>query len=316
MERVMKLQQARMRAKEAGFTLVELAIVLVIIGLIIGGVLVGQDLIKAAEIRATVAQIEGYNSAVNTFRSKYKGIPGDIRNVDKFFDTTGTWAGMVNGDGDRRLELCITDDDGLCDTSDPAAIYETVADSSAPQHEGEVLQFWHHLSAAELVPGYYNGCGWGGTCGSTVTATEAGALDLAFPRSKLDRNGIGVFADGGGNFYQIGVVDGSLAYEVQPSLTPQEAFDLDSKIDDGRPGTGGVVVRSSYGAGDTSANGLVNADLQPEDGDFESDTTVAFPCIATAIDDTSATTLAATTRSAEYALLNENIACTLRFKMN
>jgi prepilin-type N-terminal cleavage/methylation domain-containing protein len=48
-----------------GFTLIELSIVLVIIGLIIGGVLVGQDLIHAAQTRAAVSQLERYNSAVN-----------------------------------------------------------------------------------------------------------------------------------------------------------------------------------------------------------------------------------------------------------
>ena len=53
---------------EEGFTLLELSIVLVIIGLIVGGVLVGQDMIKGAQIRATVAQLEKYNTAVNTFR--------------------------------------------------------------------------------------------------------------------------------------------------------------------------------------------------------------------------------------------------------
>src|SRR5580658_3705227 len=63
---------------EAGFTLIELSIVLVIIGLIVGGILTGQDLIKAAEQRATLAQIEKYNTAVNTFRNKFGGIPGDL----------------------------------------------------------------------------------------------------------------------------------------------------------------------------------------------------------------------------------------------
>ncbi len=61
---------SRPRASQLGFTLIELSIVLVIIGLIVGGVLVGQDLIKAAETRATVGQVEKYNAAVNTFRTK------------------------------------------------------------------------------------------------------------------------------------------------------------------------------------------------------------------------------------------------------
>ena len=63
---------------QQGFTLIELSIVLVIIGLIVGGVLVGRDMIQAATIRAQVAQIEKYNAAVNTFRLKYNGLPGDM----------------------------------------------------------------------------------------------------------------------------------------------------------------------------------------------------------------------------------------------
>src|SRR5579871_6353801 len=88
---------------EQGFTLIELSIVLVIIGLIVGGVLVGQDLIKAAQIRAEVTQLERYNTAVNTFRSKYNGVPGDLLSATNFFasvtgQASGT-AGLGNGDG-------------------------------------------------------------------------------------------------------------------------------------------------------------------------------------------------------------------------
>src|ERR1700753_1576823 len=61
-----------------GFTLIELSIVLVIIGLIVGGILVGQDLIKAAEVRAQISQIEKFNTAVNTFRGKFGALPGDL----------------------------------------------------------------------------------------------------------------------------------------------------------------------------------------------------------------------------------------------
>jgi prepilin-type N-terminal cleavage/methylation domain-containing protein len=62
-----------------GFTLIELSIVLVIIGLLAGGILVGRDLIHAAVIHAQVSQIEKYTMAANTFKLKYGGWPGDIR---------------------------------------------------------------------------------------------------------------------------------------------------------------------------------------------------------------------------------------------
>jgi prepilin-type N-terminal cleavage/methylation domain-containing protein len=72
------MRDTQMLKHEEGFTLVELSIVLVIIGLIIGGVLVGQDMIKAAEIRSTVSQIQSYDTAANTFRDKYEYVPGDV----------------------------------------------------------------------------------------------------------------------------------------------------------------------------------------------------------------------------------------------
>ena len=66
------------KKNQQGFTLVEMSIVLVIIGLIVGGVLVGQDLVKGAQIRATVAQLQQYDAAINTFRGKYDQFPGDM----------------------------------------------------------------------------------------------------------------------------------------------------------------------------------------------------------------------------------------------
>ena len=64
--------------QEKGFTLVELAIVLVIIGILIGGILKGQELIKNASISATAAQLKAFESAYTTFLDLYGGKPGDL----------------------------------------------------------------------------------------------------------------------------------------------------------------------------------------------------------------------------------------------
>ena len=54
---------------------------LVIIGLVVGGVLAGQNLVRQAQLRATVSDIEKIKTAINTFRGKYDGLPGDLWNA-------------------------------------------------------------------------------------------------------------------------------------------------------------------------------------------------------------------------------------------
>ncbi len=88
-----------------GFTLVELAIVLVVIGLIAGGVLVGRDLINAAGVRAQVGQIEKYQTAVNAFRLKYNGLPGDLLASDAVqLGFVARAGGASDGDGNGLIE--------------------------------------------------------------------------------------------------------------------------------------------------------------------------------------------------------------------
>lgn len=274
---------------QSGFTLLELAIVLVVIGLLIGGVLVGQDLIKAAEIRATVTQIERYNAAVNTFRTRFKSMPGDIKNITRFFGADYT--DVVNGNGNGQLEQC--DTAGLtCTTA-----YQTV---DGTIFNGEIVQFWRHLTVAELVNGAYNGHGY------DAADPLSGALHHSFPASKMDRNGIGVFASAGVNFYQIGLVSAADhptagAYGVAASLTPEEAFKIDSKLDDGMPGAGIVLARGAQ------AGALVNAAWAAPDvgGGVQA-------CIEESVapGDTQAE------RKAHYALSSREVTCSLRLKMS
>src|ERR1700743_3469732 len=100
-----------------GFPLIELSIVLVIIGLIVGGILVGQDMIKAAEVRAQISQIEKYNQAVNTFKAKFQAIPGDmgVSTATQFGFTPGT--GCTGGLANR-------DSNGLLDGGSPAGGFQ------------------------------------------------------------------------------------------------------------------------------------------------------------------------------------------------
>jgi len=110
-----------------GFTLVELSVVLVIIGLIVSGVLIGRFLLENAKVNNTISQIRDYETAVNLFVLKYGGLPGDLRMDAEFgFDPVTS-----NQKGNGLL------------TSD--------------ESNDENIKFWRHLSQAALIDGSFNG---------------------------------------------------------------------------------------------------------------------------------------------------------------
>lgn len=121
----------------SGFTLIELSIVLVIIGLIVGGILTGRDLVSAAAMRSQIAQIERYHQASTTFREKYGYLPGDVAAVEaqRFgFAARGPYAGQGDGNG----------------------IIEGINNNAANQNygvrlnAGETALFWRDLSSSPV----------------------------------------------------------------------------------------------------------------------------------------------------------------------
>src|ERR1700754_5054766 len=99
-----------------GFTLVELSIVLVILGLLVGGVLAGQSLIRAAELRSISTDTTQYRTALFSFREKYNALPGDMINATSFWGDRATGAescadgaiangtpGTCNGNGNGMI---------------------------------------------------------------------------------------------------------------------------------------------------------------------------------------------------------------------
>ena len=71
-------------ASQRGFTLIEMSVVLIIVGLLTGVVVLGRDLIRSAEVRAVAKQVDMLDSAILTFQVKYNCLPGDCPNASQF----------------------------------------------------------------------------------------------------------------------------------------------------------------------------------------------------------------------------------------
>ena len=84
-----------MKTKQEGFTLVEIAIVLVIIGLLLGGILKGQEMITQAKIKNAIADFSGISAAYHGYQDRYRAIPGDDPGAAARW--TGATAGDANG---------------------------------------------------------------------------------------------------------------------------------------------------------------------------------------------------------------------------
>jgi len=124
-----------MRSKQSGFTLVEIAIVLVIIGLLLGGVLKGQELINSAKIKNLVNDFNGISTAVYAYQDRYRALPGDDSNAETRWTAQGiTAAGTGLGNGDGTVG---------------GAFNAAAAAGAGP----ESVLFWKELRAAGLIAG-------------------------------------------------------------------------------------------------------------------------------------------------------------------
>ncbi len=237
-----------------GFTLIELSIVLVIIALVVGGILVGQDLIRGSAARAQMAQVESYSTAAHVFRGKYGYLPGDIKDPEASnlgFAGRGQYAGQ--GDGNGLLEANYVNAAGF--------------NYGTKGGEGETSMFWVDLSVAKLIDGSF-----GTASAITVPASSVSGtgIQLYMPPAKIGNgnyvyvwsggwNSLGPGTGNGVNYFGLSAITmiegigGSVGrLDGSPKLTVMQAYSIDKKMDDGYPQTGRVIalyVNGNIGAG-------------------------------------------------------------------
>ena len=214
----------------SGFTLIEMAIVLVIIGLLVGGVLQGQTFLNNAKLNAMMTESKGYINAFNQFIATKHAVPGDYSSIN-----TGV-ATQHYGDGNGVIR------------------------AGATPNTGELFGAFEHLAKAGLIPGSYTGVtGSGGTAVAVpgVNIPQSTALSNATylfnHPDALDGNVSGDTTYFNGKYGHVLTVAGNTAGGLPSTgiVTPVQALAIDDKYDDGAPGTGWITVKKPAAANTT-----------------------------------------------------------------
>ena len=150
------------RKAQSGFTLVEIAIVLVIIGLLLGGVLKGQELIENAKIKNLRNDYQGISAAYYAYKDRYNTTPGDDTSA-----TTRGWTGATNGDGDGVI----------------GAVNNFAACAAATGNER--CSFWRHLRHSGLITGTTNNAAPTNAYGGAIAITQSAGATTGAPAGLL-----------------------------------------------------------------------------------------------------------------------------------
>ena len=211
---------------QKGFTLVEIAIVIVVIGLLVAGVTAGRSVIEGARLNSIIQDTTKYITAYTAFKTQYGAAPGDMANASSY------WPAAVNGNGD-----------GL--------VGETNISSA------EALGIWQHLALAGLIEGSYTGLyGAGVVLGSNAPPTDYNNNSTFYTYSHNLWN----MYDRGNSIVLSGLL--SVGWD-NPQIAVVDAYKIDKKIDDAMPYIGNVVSYSNVD--DTCvAAGLRLSDTPPD----------------------------------------------------
>ncbi len=201
----------RQQNGEKAFTLVELSIVIVIIGLIVAGITAGKSLVRTAQLRSVTTDIESYKSSINAFKLQYDALPGDFNNAYAFWGANcAASAALCNGNGNRIISPLTT----------------------------EGLRAWQHLALGGILKGTYTGTFASGTfqIGSDVPAAKLSGAGYHFVFASVDQIN---------NYIELGA-SRTGDRSCTNIISAVEASSIDTKIDDGIP-TLGKVRGDIYG---------------------------------------------------------------------
>ncbi len=225
-----------MKNQQSGFTLVEIAIVLVIIGLLLGGVLKGQELINSAKVKNFATDFRNVPLFIYGYQDKYKSVPGD----DTAVATTHLGAAVGGVPVVAATTPAGTLGNGVING----------AWNSTTQTDESIL-FWQHVRLAGLA------------AGPTTAPANAAAVANFVPRN-ADGGIIGI--TGGVNTPITGLTGTYIV--CSQSILGKFAKQLDLTMDDGNPETGSVRVMENQAANQAAAVAARTLAQVTDDGSF------------------------------------------------
>ncbi len=238
------MQHNHLMKLKAAFTIMELSIVLVIIGLLAGGTLIGQQLIHMAELSAIASEANRYGAALVAFREKYEAMPGDMKNATEYWGAADAGDGLGSdcGDVESQTLTCNGNGDGVISTLVADGVWEK-------------LRAWQQLADAGLIVGNYTGA---------LTAGDS-FIGPHFPPARIKPAGYEMTSEIVLYQQQKGNVHIKIAAKASNDttglnggfLSPRDSWALDKKMDDGLPYSGKLVAIDSADVAGCVTNGTV-----------------------------------------------------------
>lgn len=204
-----------------GYTLVEMAVVVVIIGLIIIGLIGSRSLVENARKNALIKDISQIDSSINAFQLRYEFLPGDFNNASAYWPNCDTPATDCNGDGDEKIE----------------------------NEASEDMRAWQHLALSEIYKGSFTGEGDGGAAIRTI--------GINIPKSNFSEE-VGynfeywtnsIYSDTTDSQFIIAGarhVNGSTERNLGAFISGRDAKNIDNKMDEGDPDSGRLIALNGY----------------------------------------------------------------------
>ncbi|MBI5108474.1 MAG: prepilin-type N-terminal cleavage/methylation domain-containing protein [Rhodocyclales bacterium] len=224
-----------MKSRQAGFTLVEIAIVLVIIGLLLGGVLKGQELINSAKVKNMATDFRNVPLFIYGYQDKFKALPGDHHTVVTAL--SGTLATTPTSSGNPAV-ACTNPSAGATCTGNGVidGVWNTTTTTD------ETALFWNHVRLAGLAAGptltsdanYFPTNADGGRIGIESGAAATGGAYI--------QNGTVVTATGVVTALATPTYFSPTYLVCSSGILGKYAKQLDTTLDDGETATGSVRV--------------------------------------------------------------------------